>query len=104
MVRPLQEFLQASTSGGMLLVAAAIVALVWANSGAADAYERLWRTQLSVGVGGWTVAEDLRYWVNDGLMALFFLLVGLEIKRELLIGELRDRRAAVLPVIAAVRA
>jgi len=100
-VRPLQEFLRASTSGGILLVAAAIVALVWANSGAANAYERLWRTQLSMGVGGWTVAEDLRYWVNDGLMALFFLLVGLEIKRELLIGELRDRRAAILPVIAA---
>jgi NhaA family Na+:H+ antiporter len=101
-VRPLQEFLRASTSGGILLVAAAIVAVVWANSGAADTYERLWRTQLSIGFGDWSLAEDLRYWVNDGLMALFFLVVGLEIKRELLIGELRDLRAAVLPVIAAV--
>jgi NhaA family Na+:H+ antiporter len=101
-VRPLQEFLQTSTSGGIFLVVAALVALVWANSGVADAYEQLWRTQLSIGIGDWSVAEDLRYWVNDGLMALFFLVVGLEIKRELLIGELRDRRAAVLPVIAAV--
>jgi Na+:H+ antiporter, NhaA family len=101
-VRPLQEFLQASTSGGVLLVAAAILALVWANSPFADTYERLWRTELSVGLGGWAITEDLRYWVNDGLMALFFLVVGLEIKRELLTGELRGPRAAALPAIAAV--
>ena len=86
----------------MLLVIAAIAALVWVNSPIGDTYERLWRTTLSVGLGSWGISEDLRHWVNDGLMALFFLVVGLEIKREFLTGELRDRRAAALPVIAAV--
>ncbi len=101
-VRPLQEFLQASTSGGVLLVFAAIIALVWANSPVADSYVRFWRMKISISVADRTLSESLRYWVNDGLMALFFLVVGLEIKRELLVGELRDRRAAALPVIGAV--
>jgi len=101
-IRPLQEFLRASTSGGILLVAAAIVALVWANSPFADGYVRLWGTRVSLGVGDWTVTEILRDWVNDGLMSLFFLVAGLEIKRELLIGELSDLRTAILPAIAAV--
>lgn len=101
-VRPLQEFLQTSTASGVLLVVAAIAALVWVNSPIGDTYERLWRTTMSVGLGRWGISEDLRHWVNDGLMALFFLVVGLEIKREFLTGELRDRRAAAIPVIAAV--
>ncbi|MGH2596000.1 MAG: Na+/H+ antiporter NhaA [Actinomycetota bacterium] len=101
-MRPLQEFLQASTSGGVLLVIAAALALGWANAPFSDSYERLWRTQISFGIGGWQLAESLRYWVNDGLMSLFFLVVGLEIKRELVSGELRDGRAALLPGIAAV--
>ena len=101
-IRPLQEFLQDSTASGVLLVAAAIVALVWVNSPVGDTYERFWRTTISIGPGRWGVSEDLRSWVNEGLMALFFLVAGLEIKREFLTGELRDRRAAALPVIAAV--
>jgi NhaA family Na+:H+ antiporter len=101
-VRPLQEFLEESTASAVLLVIAALVALVWVNSPVGDSYERLWRTTFSIGSGRWAVSHDLRHWVNDGLMALFFLVVGLEIKRELLTGELRDRRAAALPVIAAV--
>jgi NhaA family Na+:H+ antiporter len=100
-VRPLQEFLLTSTSGGVLLVAAALIALVWANL-PGDTYERLWRTHLSIGWGSGGIDENLRYWVNDGLMALFFLVVGLEIKREVLSGELRAVRQAMLPVIAAV--
>lgn len=101
-VRPAQEFLQESTASGVLLLIAAIAALVWVNSPVGDSYERLWRSTLSVGPDGWGISEDLRHWVNEGLMALFFLVVGLEIKREFLTGELRDRRAATLPVIAAV--
>ena len=101
-IRPLQEFLQDSTASGVLLVAAAVVALVWVNSPVGDTYERFWRTTISIGSGRWGVSEDLRSWVNEGLMALFFLVAGLEIKREFLTGELRDRRAAALPVIAAV--
>ena len=102
MVRPLQEFLQESTASAVLLVIAALVALVWVNSPIGDSYDRLWRTTLTIGSGRWSVSHDLRHWVNDGLMALFFLVVGLEIKREFVSGELRDRRAAALPVIAAV--
>lgn len=101
-VRPLQEFLQTSTASGVLLLVAAAAALVWVNSPIGDTYERLWRSTFSIGLGTWEISQDLRQWVNDGLMSLFFLVVGLEIKRELLTGELRDRRAAALPVIAAL--
>jgi Na+:H+ antiporter, NhaA family len=101
-VRPLQEFLQESTASAVLLVIAAFVAIVWVNSPVGDSYDRLWRTTLTIGSGRWAVSDDLRHWVNDGLMALFFLVVGLEIKREFLSGELRDRRTAALPMIAAV--
>ena len=101
LVRPLQQFLQTEASSGILLLGAAVAALVWVNV-AAGAYEMVWHTRLTVGLGGWTISEDLRHWINDGAMALFFLVVGLEIKRELISGELRDRRAASLPAIAAV--
>ncbi|HEX9124589.1 MAG TPA: Na+/H+ antiporter NhaA, partial [Actinomycetota bacterium] len=74
----------------------------WANSPWREGYERLWHTTFTAGVGDWSISEDLRHWVNDGLMALFFLVVGLEIKRELFTGELRDRRTAILPAIAAL--
>ena len=92
------EFLRESTASAVLLVIAALVAIVWVNSPVGDSYERLWRTTLTIGSGRWAVSHDLRHWVNDGLMALFFLVVGLEIEaQEFLSGELRDRRAAALP-------
>ena len=100
--RALREFLVTETAGGVFLVAAAVVALVWANSPWQAGYEALWHTEVGVNVGRWSLELDLREWVNDGLMAIFFLVVGLEVKRELLLGELRDRRQAALPVIAAV--
>jgi len=86
----------------VVLVAAAVVALVWANSPWQAAYDTLWHTEAGVHLGGWELELDLRHWVNDGLMAVFFLVVGLEVKRELLLGELRERRRAVLPIVAAV--
>jgi Na+:H+ antiporter, NhaA family len=101
-VRPLQEFLSTATAGATLLLVAATAALLWANSPWGDAYRRLWATELGAELGSWSISMDLRHWMNDGLMALFFLVVGLEIKRELLTGELRDRRQAALPIIAAL--
>jgi NhaA family Na+:H+ antiporter len=101
-LRPLQAFLQTEQAGGILLLAAAVAALVWANSPWQASYDSFWHTQLTIGIGNWSLAEDLQHWVNDGLMALFFLVVGLEIKRELLTGELREPRVAALPAIAAL--
>jgi NhaA family Na+:H+ antiporter len=101
-LQPLQSFLETEAASGVLLLVAAVAALVWANSPWRASYDDVWRTDLTLGVGGWSIAQDLRHWVNEGLMTLFFLVVGLEIKRELLTGELRDRRAAAVPVIAAV--
>lgn len=100
--RPLHSFLEEEASGGILLLAAAVLALLWANSPWRGGYEAFWGTEVSARLGRWVIQEDLRHWVNDGLMSLFFLVVGLEIKRELLTGELRDPRAAALPAIAAM--
>jgi NhaA family Na+:H+ antiporter len=100
--KPLQSFLDAEAASGLLLLGATIVALVWANSPWKTSYDDLWHTTLTVRFGSWSVAEDARHWVNDGLMSLFFLVVGLEIKREVTTGELRTLRAAALPAIAAI--
>jgi NhaA family Na+:H+ antiporter len=96
------SFVQTSVSGVGLLLAATIVALVLANSPLADAYERFWQAELTIGVEGFAITESLRHWINDGLMALFFFIVGLEIKRELLVGDLRYPRQAALPIAAAL--
>jgi NhaA family Na+:H+ antiporter len=101
-VRPLQEFLHTTTAGAVPMFVAALLALAWANSRWWESYERLWATRVTIGVGRWGIHEDLRFWVGEGLMTFFFLLAGLEIKRELATGELRERRAAILPVAAAV--
>jgi NhaA family Na+:H+ antiporter len=101
-LQPLQTFLRTEQAGGILLLAAAVAALLWANSPWQASYDAVWHTQLTIGVGDWSLAEDLQHWVNDALMALFFLVVGLEIKRELLTGELREPRVAALPAIAAL--
>ena len=99
---PLAEFLHEEAAGGIALIATAAGALIWANSPAGDSYFTLWEHTLKVGFGSVAITADLRHWVNDGLMVLFFFVVGLEIKRELVVGELRDRRAAALPAIAAL--
>src|SRR3954453_2882103 len=97
---PVRRWLQTQTSGAIVLVSAAAVALVWANIG--DSYESLWTTPLSLTIGHHAMRTDLRGWVNEGLMALFFLEVGLEAKRELDLGELRERRRLLIPALAAV--
>jgi NhaA family Na+:H+ antiporter len=100
--RPLREFLRIESAGAILLLVATVAALVWVNAGGASSYDQLWHTTLGVDLGHWRVEETLGHWVNDGLMAIFFFVVGLEIKYELVSGDLRDPRTAALPVIAAL--
>jgi len=102
LIRPFQAFAERETSGGILLLLCTMVALVWVNSPYADSYEALWHINLQVGMAGRVFGHDLRFWVNDGLMAIFFFVVGLEIKRELLVGELASPRQAALPVLGAL--
>src|SRR4051812_18628856 len=101
-LRPLRDFLATESAGGVVLLAATVLALLWANSPWQSSYTDWWSRELTVGWGSHTVSMTLRHWVNDGLMTLFFFVVGLEIKRELVRGELRDRRTASLPVLAAI--
>jgi len=101
-IRPLRDFLHTEALGGAILVLAAIVALIWANVPVRESYEHLWSTVWSIGGGAHRLEWDLHHWVNEALMTLFFLLVGLEIKRELTTGHLAERSAAVLPALAAL--
>ncbi|TMK78695.1 MAG: Na+/H+ antiporter NhaA [Actinobacteria bacterium] len=96
---PLRSFLRTETGSAAVLLAATVAALVWANLDAAS-YGRVWHTTLSIRVGGTGVSHDLRYWLNSGLMTLFFFVVGLEVRREFDMGELRERRRVALPIAA----
>ncbi|HVV45219.1 MAG TPA: Na+/H+ antiporter NhaA, partial [Bryobacteraceae bacterium] len=101
-LRPLERFLRIEAASGVVLLAAAFTALLMANSPWASAFESLWSTPLTLGVGSRVSTQTLRFWINDGLMTVFFLVVGLEVKREWHDGVLSDRRTAVLPVAAAL--
>ena len=101
-VRPFVRFSHIEAAGGIVLVAATVVALVWANSPWQAGYESLWATNVRFEFGSYVFDEDLGHVVNDLLMAVFFFVVGMEIKRELVVGELRDRRAVALPAMAAL--
>jgi Na+:H+ antiporter, NhaA family len=102
MLRPLRAFLAAESSGAILLVVSTFAALVWANSPWGDGYAHFWHTPIAIHIPGGALNMSLAHWVNDALMVIFFLLVGLEIKRELLIGELASPRRAALPLAAAM--
>lgn len=97
-----QEFFKKEAASGMLLMICTLLALVWANSPWAEGYHDLWHIHLSIHLGSWVLDQDLHHWINDGLMVLFFLLVGLEIKREIQVGELASPRQAALPIAAAI--
>jgi NhaA family Na+:H+ antiporter len=101
-VRSFQEFIRAEASSGVLLLLCTIVAMVWANSAWAETYNAFWQTKLTFAFGGFALSKPLLLWINDGLMAVFFFVVGLEIKRELLIGELASPKQAALPIAAAL--
>lgn len=98
---PLRSFLATEAGSAGLLLAASLAALIWANSPWGDEYRSLWSTEISVRIGGEALSMDLRHWINDGLMALFFFVVGLEVRRDLSVGELTDRRRLRIPAIAA---
>jgi Na+:H+ antiporter, NhaA family len=99
---PVADFLRTEEGGGFALFAGSIIALLWVNVLGVSGYESFWHTSLNIGIGDLTIDEDLRHWVNDGLMTLFFFLISLEIKREVTHGDLRHPRQAALPVIAAI--
>src|SRR5436305_2091820 len=98
---PVRSFLSTETGGAVVLVAAVAAALVWANVAPAN-YVHVWETQLTITVGDHGLGASLREWVNQGLMTLFFLVVGLEAKRELDLGELRQRTRLAVPVLCAL--
>ena len=99
---PVRDFLSTETGGAMVMLAATVLALLWANSPWRHSYESVWTTRLSITLGAHGLPTDLRHWVNEGLMTLFFMVVGLEAKRELDLGELRERRRLAIPVFAAI--
>jgi Na+:H+ antiporter, NhaA family len=99
---PIHRFLSIEAASGVMLIVAIVGALVWANSPLHDSYEALWRVPIGINVGAWSVQHPLLYWINEGLMTVFFFVVGLEIRRELYEGELSDIRRAALPFAAAL--
>jgi NhaA family Na+:H+ antiporter len=100
--RPVNRFLHVEASGGVLLVGAALIALVWANSPWSATYHDLWGSELTIDLAGHAITEDLRHWINDGLMTLFFFVIGMEIKQELTHGQLTSLRAAAVPAAGAL--
>ena len=99
---PFRRFAATASAGGIVLLVATAIALVWANSPWQESYHHLWELPLTFGIGEWSARWTLHHFINDGLMAVFFFLVGLEIKREMLAGELKTIRSAALPMIAAL--
>lgn len=102
LLSPFLDFLKTEALGAILLAGSAILALIWANSPWSGSYENLWSARFAITVAGQSLDLDLRHWVNDGLMTIFFFVVGLEIKREITSGHLANMRAALLPVVAAI--
>lgn len=100
-LRPFQRFAQQEASGGIVLFLATLLAFVWANSPWSDSYFAYWHGQLDIGAGNFRTSHSIHHWINDGLMAIFFFVMGMEIKREFLVGELKSLKAAALPILAA---
>jgi len=103
LLNPINEFLHREASGGILLIICTVIALIWANSPLSDSYHHLWHTYLDINFGNvFNLNYSIHHWINDGLMAIFFFTVGLEIKRELLVGELSSLQKASLPIAGAI--
>ncbi len=102
LVRPFERFMHNQATGGILLFIAAFVAIIWANSPFSESYHHLWEHTIAISFDQWRLDRTLHHWINDGLMAMFFFVVGLELKREIVAGELSDPAKALLPVAAGV--
>ena len=99
---PFEDFIHAQTTTGLVLMFMTVVALVLANSPLADGYAHFFHTKIDLTVGSWALSHSIHHWINDGLMAIFFFIIGLEIKREILVGELSNIKVAILPILAAI--
>ena len=102
LLTPFQQFVKMESFSGILLFSATILAMIWANSPYADSYQALWELKIGFGTESFGLTKPLILWINDGLMAIFFFLIGLEIKREILVGELNTVRKATFPIFAAL--
>jgi len=101
-MKPFQKFAAVQASGGVVMLFAALLAIIWANSHLHELYAQLFHSAFSIGWNGWTLDRPLHFWINEGLMTFFFFVVGLEIKREVLVGELSSFRQAILPAVGAL--
>ena len=99
---PFENFLHSQTTTGLILMGMTLIALILANSPLAEIYSHFFHTKIDFNVGSWSLSHTLHHWINDGLMAIFFFMVGLEIKREILVGELSNIKVAILPILAAI--
>ena len=101
-VTPFEHFLHAQTTTGMVLMLMTVVALVLANTPLAEAYSHFFHMKIDFAIGSWALSHSIHHWINDGLMAIFFFIIGLEIKREILVGELSNIKVAILPILSAI--
>lgn len=99
---PFEHFLHAQTTTGIVLMTMTIIALILANTPLTEAYTHFFHTGIEISVGSWSLSHSIHHWINDGLMAIFFFVVGLEIKREILVGELSNIKVAILPILSAI--
>ena len=97
--KPLRDFMKTESGSAGLLLATTIIALLWANSPWSDSYESLWSTEIAIDVGDWALSMDLAHWVNDGFMAIFFFVIGLELRHEISVGDLREKRRLIIPAL-----
>ena len=101
-LKPFERFLHIEISSSQMLFSMTIIALVWANSPLSELYHKIWNYKLTLGLGNYMLSQTLLHWINDGLMAIFFFVIGLEIKREILTGELTTFKKSALPIFAAI--
>ena len=99
---PFEHFLHAQTTTGIVLMFMTVVALILANTPLTETYAHFFHTKIDLHVGSWSLSHSIHHWINDGLMAIFFFMIGLEIKREILVGELSNIKVAILPILSAI--